>query len=527
MKKRSLKKLLITSVVVIISMLGLKATQVDAANQGPYIKDGSIVQITKNNYEIWQNFDWKLKNNTNNVYNKTFEARGRYQHKNGSTYYSLFDNKGNWQGYLNAKATTKTPKQGRYISDGRYVKVNKPNYEMWQNFSWTYKNNSTNFVGQTLQARGRYQHFNGSTYYSLYDNKGTWQGYLNAGATQNTKAEGDYISDGRYVKITKKNYDIWQNFSWKKRSNSTNYYGQNLQAKGRYQHFNGSTYYSLFDSKGDWVGYLNEGATENYKPENKDVHKTINQDANGKVLSSTNDYEFVSETTTKSVTKSANGDTVTTHTTIKVWKKKEVNPIIASIVNQDVSKKLEKQVVTDDIGISIQQAEKVTNQELNDMVADRFTKKVNEERKKHGPNQISITKDNKAKQELAGRPVEVMYYFEHAKPSGMRPGEDYWLEREPGEPEMAFFTENISKTTASKHEVNGNPERLADIIAEAMFNQYIDGERDAAINGGPGNPGHYKNIILTNFSDIISAVYVVDFGSYYSFTTVVCTGDVY
>ena len=32
-------------------------------------------------------------------------------------------------------------------------------------------------------ARGVYYHFNGSTYYSLYDEKGQWYGYLNKDAT--------------------------------------------------------------------------------------------------------------------------------------------------------------------------------------------------------------------------------------------------------------------------------------------------------------------------------------------------------
>ncbi|MEG0619038.1 MAG: hypothetical protein RR557_07060 [Bacilli bacterium] len=318
MEKRSLKKL----VFVTLLLMGMSlSTKVDASNQGAYIKDGSIIQVTQKNYEMWQNFGWKHKNNTTNVYNRTFEARGRYQHKNGQTYYSLFDSKGSWYGYLNSKATKKTSKQGNYISDGSYVKITKQNYEMWQSFSWSLKNNTNNVYGQIFQAKGRYQHFNGSTYYSLYDNKGTWYGYLNASATQKTNAQGSYISDGHYIKITKKNYTIWQNFKWVKRSNSSNYYGQSLQAKGKYVHFNGSIYYSLFDDKGNWIGYLNDTATEDYKPTYKEIKKVINKEqGTNNILKSVKGYEKISEETDQGrmVTK-PNGDREFIITTTRIW----------------------------------------------------------------------------------------------------------------------------------------------------------------------------------------------------------------
>lgn len=256
------KKVLFGTMLLLLTGFGISKQTAEASKQGTYISDGSIVQITKKNYDIWQNFSWQYKNNTSNIYQKTYQAKGRYQHENGATYYSLYDNKGTWLGYLNSNATKKTNTQGDYISDGRYVKISKENYKIWQNFSWQYKNNTSHFYNQSFQAKGRYQHFNGSTYYSLYDNKGNWYGYLNAGATQHVNAQGNYISDGSYIKVTKKNDTIWQNFEWKKRSSTNTYYGQTLQARGRYEHFNGSTYYSLFDKNGKWVGYLNADATK-------------------------------------------------------------------------------------------------------------------------------------------------------------------------------------------------------------------------------------------------------------------------
>ncbi|MEG0619036.1 MAG: hypothetical protein RR557_07050 [Bacilli bacterium] len=324
MKKNSLKKLVLISLLLMGISLSTKA---EASNQGPYIKDGSMVQVTKKNYDMWQNFGWKYKNNTTNVYNKTFEARGRYKHRNGQTYYSLFDSKGKWQGYLNSNATKKTGRQGSYISDGSYVKISKNNYEMWQNFGWKYKNNTSNIYGQTFQARGRYQHFNGATYYSLYDNQGTWYGYLNADATQKVNPQGSYISDGRYVQITK-NYELWQNFNWKKKGNGASHYNKSVQARGRYQHFNGNTYYSLFDMNGSWLGYINANATTQYKPKQTKSTKTINKDTNGKVIKSTTGYKYESESTDGGKTTTApNGDTHTVFTKTVVWEKDApVNP---------------------------------------------------------------------------------------------------------------------------------------------------------------------------------------------------------
>lgn len=246
--------------------------------QGPYIADGSYVKITKKNYDIWQNFSWKKKDKSTNHFGKVYLAKGRYEHKNGETYYSLYNNKDQWIGYLNANATTKTVAQGPYISDGTFVKFKKQNYPTWQNFNWKQKQEGREIVEDLYQARGRYEHFNGSTYYSMYDSKGVWQGYANAKAVVKTaKREGPYIADGREVKITKKNYDIWQNFSWKNKSNTNKYYGQTLKARGRYYHFNGERYYSLYDNKGTWIGYLNSKATTVVTGENGSRPTTVDE----------------------------------------------------------------------------------------------------------------------------------------------------------------------------------------------------------------------------------------------------------
>ena len=78
------------------------------------------------------------------------------------------------------------------------------------------KRKSSELYGKTYQVKCYYNHFNGSTYYSLYDNHGVWQGYINStGVKEGTSAAGMAIPSNKYVTINTKNYSIWQNFSGK------------------------------------------------------------------------------------------------------------------------------------------------------------------------------------------------------------------------------------------------------------------------------------------------------------------------
>ena len=237
------------------------ATKV-SSKEGGYIADGRYAFINKKGYTTWQNFNWEPKNNTANLYEQTYLARGRYEHFDGSVYYSLYDQQNNWQGYLNSDAMTLSDKaQGNYMSDGRYVSISQKDVPVWSNFDWGQRNNTTWLYQNTYLAKGRYNHFNGKTYVSLFDGQDNWQGYVEETATRKANGrQGNYIADGRYVTINKKGYNTWSNFSWKELHTTDELYGKTYQARGRYQHINGSTYYSLFDHKGNWQGYLSEKA---------------------------------------------------------------------------------------------------------------------------------------------------------------------------------------------------------------------------------------------------------------------------
>ncbi len=234
--------------------------------QGDYIKDGRYVTVVKKGSGSWSNFDWQPRESGDTLFEKTYQAKGRYEHRNGKTYYSIYDDKGNWKGYIDA-ADTKVAagKQGVYLSDGRYVTVVKKGYNTWSNFSWNQKLSNNQILNKTYQAKGRYVHANGSTYYSLYDDKGNWKGYLSAGAVKvGNGKQGAYIADNKKVSVLKKNYNSWANFSWKKKYPGTYFTDTSYEARGKYYHMNGSVYYSLYNVNGLWQGYISQQALRFY-----------------------------------------------------------------------------------------------------------------------------------------------------------------------------------------------------------------------------------------------------------------------
>lgn len=238
------------------------ATETTKGAQGAWMKGSGYATLTKKTYPVWKDFNWSKQNTSKQLLNKTYRVSGYYNHYNGSTYYSLYDNKGNWQGYINAKGVQKTSgKQGAFIKDNRYMTMTKSGYDVFQNFNWQKKSSSRNHLNTTYKIKGHYQHYNGSTYYSFYDNKDRWQGYVNKNAATIAKGpEGIWISYKKDVVVVKKGYPVWRNFQWEEKNHSNKMLNKSYKANGQYKHFNGSTYYSLYNNKGGWEGYINAKA---------------------------------------------------------------------------------------------------------------------------------------------------------------------------------------------------------------------------------------------------------------------------
>lgn len=74
--------------------------------QGPHIKENKRVMINDRNCQIYNNFNWSVRHKGIDLACQIFKVTGKYKHENGYTYYSLYDNKGKWFGYINAGFTS-------------------------------------------------------------------------------------------------------------------------------------------------------------------------------------------------------------------------------------------------------------------------------------------------------------------------------------------------------------------------------------------------------------------------------------
>ncbi|UDM72717.1 N-acetylmuramoyl-L-alanine amidase [Vagococcus fluvialis] len=74
--------------------------------EGNWIAENKLVKVSSRDQKIYSNFNWKLRTLTNDVIGKEYKVTGKYNHENGSTYYSMYDNKGGWHGYINSKFVT-------------------------------------------------------------------------------------------------------------------------------------------------------------------------------------------------------------------------------------------------------------------------------------------------------------------------------------------------------------------------------------------------------------------------------------
>ena len=230
---------------------------------GGYQKINQYVAITQNYYDIWQDF-WQKKITSKNLYQRTYLAKGKYEHFNGSTYYDLYDNQNKRIGLLNATGAKKCSASGIWQKESLYANRKSSSYPLWVNLSnfSGQKGNSSKLTNKTVKITGKYRHFNGSLYYSLYDNRGNWLGYMNATGLITTKnPQGTYFNFDKYITVTKSGYNTWASFSFNKKLNNSAVYQRTYKAKGLYYHYNGSRYYSLYDNKNNWKGYINTASS--------------------------------------------------------------------------------------------------------------------------------------------------------------------------------------------------------------------------------------------------------------------------
>ena len=292
-------------------------------------------------------------------------------------------------------------------------------------------------------------------------------------------------------------------------------------------YFIGNTTVTNFglDGNGNVVSKVVTTTNKYHKTQAKTVYKEVDVDEGGYTLTDKTGYVKVSSTPTSTTAIEGYGDTVTTVTTTNIWRNVEAaGTIIGDIksVNDATTKLIEKQVQTNDQKVSIEQAEAYTDADLTLAVAKKFNVLVNGEQARTGRTQTVLTSDPKAYKMEAPRAVEVMYKFSHTRPVNPPATGSQDVTYQKGEVYMNRSTENISTSSLWKKDVDGSADKLSTLIANAMFQQYIVDERPENNHGVTG--GHYENIINSGFKNIVIGVYVVDQGDYYAASTAVATG---
>lgn len=246
----------------------------DNTPAGKHFSDSNRYALAKNlSGKRWSNFNFSsTKGTLSSLKGQLVKVDGYYNHFNGNQYLSLYNYDDKWLGYVDARDVTVYDDQaGPYHSDPKYVTIWKNNYTLWRNLDFDAKKGKSDSIYQkTLLAKGYYDHFNGERYLTLYDKDNQWYGYINAkgvrySGNDGKDRQGAYIGFNKPVQIVRDNYTMWNGFEFDEARNITNQFmNQTLYAQGKYSHFNGSTYYSIYNnSNADrWLGYLNSTAVK-------------------------------------------------------------------------------------------------------------------------------------------------------------------------------------------------------------------------------------------------------------------------
>lgn len=296
--------------------------------------------IQSKNYDFYSNKNWKKSGKTSKYYHQTLKIDGYYKHANGNTYFSVYNNKNKWIGYVNARSlSTTTSPWGVRVTSNYYATIKNGNYDIYRGRSFkkhgkiaSYKNKTlkvegyyhhfngakyvsirskdkyigeanekslnihkygygkkynytsyytvtngnytryanqanqsagttSNYKHKTIRINGKYKHYNGNTYYSIYKGK-TWLGYVNANAGKtSTSPWGIKLNRKQTMAIGSKNYDIYKDKEWHKRTKTSKYYKKKIKVNGYYNHYNGKQYESIYTTSNKWLGYVNADAT--------------------------------------------------------------------------------------------------------------------------------------------------------------------------------------------------------------------------------------------------------------------------
>ncbi|MCD5003727.1 hypothetical protein IV487_14780, partial [Enterococcus saccharolyticus] len=147
--------------------------------------------------------------------------------------------------------------------EAKYITVEKsmPLWDFNQG-EFTQIGNTNQYIGKTLKIHTKMLKDNVS-YYQIVNNNGDIIGYIQSYGTRIANDAGGLAQNyNTFITINSNNYSLLQNLSGTVKESTISYNGQVFFAKTFYQHFNGNKYLSLYDSKGDWLGLIDERGTD-------------------------------------------------------------------------------------------------------------------------------------------------------------------------------------------------------------------------------------------------------------------------
>ena len=201
----------------------VEASAVEKTNNPAGIKHAvnDYYSVINKDQKIWKDLNFAEDLGTTALINeKTFNIKEWYYYFNGKKYFALYDDSQAFKGFVEAITIERANNAGGiWRTVNQYITVTKNHGTIWNDFEFKSGKTTKSMYQRTYRATGYYNHFNGTKYLSVYDNKGNWQGYLNQRDGSNSNgAQGTGFSMNKSVLVIKSGYSIWNNFSWKEKT---------------------------------------------------------------------------------------------------------------------------------------------------------------------------------------------------------------------------------------------------------------------------------------------------------------------
>ncbi|WP_323705289.1 trypsin-like serine peptidase [Mammaliicoccus sciuri] len=213
------------------------------------------VQLKKENIKHFRNLFEDVKTDTKLSFNSYYKVKYTYRLPNNRIIYSLYDKNDKWQGYV----LNKDVNEIKFEPYDERVEIIKNNYTVWGDFFGKKNLDTKSIYHKVFNAKGIYKDKNNNrTYLKIYDSKDNYLGILNINATEKVVPQ----SFNKDVKIISTKYNFYHFLFDRVRNQSQNYINKKLHSKCLYKLSNGRIYYSLYDNKDKWIGYIEKEAVK-------------------------------------------------------------------------------------------------------------------------------------------------------------------------------------------------------------------------------------------------------------------------